>query len=161
MLMPKRVKFRRMQRGRMTGKATRGNTVSYGEYGLMALEPGWVKSNQIEAARIAMTRYTKRGGQVWIKIFPDKSVTMRAADSRMGSGKGTPEYWVAVVKPQRIMFEIAGVPEETAREALRLFMLRMQHATNQLDNPVKIREVKHDIARVKTVLAELAASDKQ
>ena len=120
MLMPKRVKFRRMQRGRMTGKATRGNTVAYGEYGLMALEPGWVKSNQIEAARIAMTRYTKRGGKVWIKIFPDKSVTMRAADSRMGSGKGTPEYWVAVVKPQRIMFEIAGVPEETAREALRL-----------------------------------------
>ena len=110
MLMPKRVKFRRMQRGRMTGKATRGNTVSYGEYGLMALEPGWVKSNQIEAARIAMTRYTKRGGQVWIKIFPDKSVTMRAADSRLGS----------VVKPQRVMFEIAGVPEEIAREALRL-----------------------------------------
>ena len=120
MLMPKRVKFRRMQRGRMTGKATRGNTVAYGEYGLMALKPGWVKSNQIEAARIAMTRYTKRGGQVWIKIFPDKSVTMRAADSRMGSGKGTPEYWVAVVKPQRVMFEIAGVPEEIAREALRL-----------------------------------------
>ena len=120
MLMPKRVKFRRMQRGRMTGKATRGNTVAYGEYGLMALEPGWVKSNQIVAARIAMTRYTKRGGQVWIKIFPDKSVTMRAADSRMGSGKGTPEYWVAVVKPQRVMFEIAGVPEEIAREALRL-----------------------------------------
>mgnify|MGYP000829269134 FL=1 len=120
MLMPKRVKFRRMQRGRMTGKATRGNTVSNGEFGLMALEPGWVKSNQIEAARIAMTRYTKRGGQVWIKIFPDKSVTMRAADSRMGSGKGTPEYWVAVVKPQRVMFEIAGVPEEIAREALRL-----------------------------------------
>ena len=120
MLMPKRVKFRRMQRGRMTGKATRGNTVSNGEFGLMALEPGWVKSNQIEAARIAMTRYTKRGGQVWIKIFPDKSVTMRAAESRMGSGKGTPEYWVAVVKPQRVMFEIAGVPEEIAREALRL-----------------------------------------
>ena len=120
MLMPKRVKFRRMQRGRMTGKATRGNTVSNGEFGLMALEPGWVKSNQIEAARIAMTRYTKRGGQVWIKIFPDKSVTMRAADSRMGSGKGTPEYWVAVVKPQRVMFEIAGIPEETTREALRL-----------------------------------------
>ena len=120
MLMPQRVKFRRMQRGRMTGKATRGNTVSNGEFGLMALEPGWVKSNQIEAARIAMTRYTKRGGQVWIKIFPDKSVTMRAADSRMGSGKGNPEYWVAVVKPGRVMFEIAGVPEEVAREALRL-----------------------------------------
>ena len=120
MLMPKRVKYRRMQRGRMTGKATRGNTVAYGEYGLVAEEPGWIKSNQIEAARIAMTRYTKRGGQVWIKIFPDKSVTMRAADSRMGSGKGNPEDWVAVVKPGRVMFEIAGVSEEVAREALRL-----------------------------------------
>ena len=120
MLMPKRVKYRRMQRGRMTGKATRGNTVAYGEYGLVAEEPGWIKSNQIEATRIAMTRYTKRGGQVWIKIFPDKSVTMRAADSRMGSGKGSPEYWVAVVKPGRVMFEIAGVSEEVAREALRL-----------------------------------------
>ena len=120
MLLPKRVKYRRMQRGRMTGKATRGNTVAYGEWGLVAEEPGWVKSNQIEAARIAMTRYTKRGGQVWIKIFPDKSVTMRAADSRMGSGKGNPEYWVAVVKPGRVMFEIAGVSEEVAREALRL-----------------------------------------
>ena len=104
----------------LTGKATRGNKVTYGEFGLVALEPAWITSNQIEAARIAMTRYTKRGGQVWIKIFPDKSVTMRAADSRMGSGKGTPEYWVAVVKPQRVMFEIAGVPEEIAREALRL-----------------------------------------
>ena len=120
MLLPKRVKYRRMQRGRMTGKATRGNTIAYGEYGLVAEEPGWIKSNQIEAARIAMTRYTKRGGQVWIKIFPDKSVTMRAADSRMGSGKGSPEYWVAVVKPGRVMFEIAGVSEEVAREALRL-----------------------------------------
>ena len=120
MLMPKRVKYRRMQRGRMTGKATRGNTVAYGESGLVAEEPGWIKSNQIEAARIAMTRYTKRGGQVWIKIFPDKSVTMRAADSRMGSGKGNPEYWVAVVKPGRVMFEIAGVSEDVAREALRL-----------------------------------------
>ena len=120
MLLPKRVKYRRMQRGRMTGKATRGNTVAYGEYGLVAEEPGWIKSNQIEAARIAMTRYTKRGGQVWIKIFPDKSVTMRAADSRMGSGKGSPEYWVAVVKTGRVMFEIAGVSEEVAREALRL-----------------------------------------
>ena len=120
MLLPKRVKYRRVHRGRLTGKATRGNKVTYGEFGLVALEPAWITSNQIEAARIAMTRYTKRGGQVWIKIFPDKSVTMRAADSRMGSGKGTPEYWVAVVKPQRIMFEIAGVPEEIAREALRL-----------------------------------------
>ena len=120
MLLPKRVKYRRMQRGRMTGKATRGNTVAYGEWGLVAEEPGWIKSNQIEAARIAMTRYTKRGGQVWIKIFPDKSVTMRAADSRMGSGKGNPEYWVAVVKPGRVIFEIKGVPEADAREALRL-----------------------------------------
>ena len=120
MLMPKRVKFRRMQRGRMTGKATRGNTVAYGEYGLMALEPGWVKSNQIEAARIAMTRYTKRGGKVWIKIFPDKPITEKPAETRMGSGKGSPEYWVAVVKPGRVIFEIAGVSEETAREALRL-----------------------------------------
>ena len=120
MLLPKRVKYRRVHRGRMTGKAMRGNTLAYGEYGLQATEPAWITSNQIEAARIAMTRYTKCGGQVWIKIFPDKSVTMRAADSRMGSGKGTPEYWVAVVKPQRVMFEIAGVPEETAREALRL-----------------------------------------
>ena len=120
MLMPKRVKYRRMQRGRMTGKATRGNTVAYGEWGLVAEEPGWIKSNQIEAARIAMTRYTKRGGQVWIKIFPDKPVTKKPADTRMGSGKGSPEFWVAVVKPGRIMFEIAGVPEEVAREALRL-----------------------------------------
>ena len=120
MLLPKRVKYRRVQRCRMLGKATRGNTVAYGEWGLVAEEPGWIKSNQIEAARIAMTRYTKRGGQVWIKIFPDKSVTMRAADSRMGSGKGNPEYWVAVVKPGRVMFEIAGVSEEVAREALRL-----------------------------------------
>ena len=206
MLLPKRVKYRRVHRGRMTGKATRGNTVTYGEFGLQALEPGWITSNQIEAARIAMTRYTKRGGQVWIKIFPDKPVTKKPADTRMGSGKGSPEFWVAVVKPGRVMFEIAGVPEETAREALRLashklpvktkivvreaaseaqeasevrkmnaeqlnekltglkkdlFFLRMQHATNQLDNPLKIRETKHDIARVKTVLRELQASDKQ
>ena len=120
MLMPKRVKYRRVQRGRMKGKATRGNTVTYGEFGLQAVEPGWIKSNQIEAARIAMTRYTKRGGQVWIKIFPDKPVTSKPAETRMGSGKGSPDYWVAVVKPGRVMFEIAGVPEETAREALRL-----------------------------------------
>ena len=120
MLMPKRVKYRRVQRGRMKGKATRGNTVTYGDWGLQAVEPGWIKSNQIEAARIAMTRYTKRGGQVWIKIFPDKPVTAKPAETRMGSGKGAPEYWVAVVKPGRVMFEIAGVPEEDAREALRL-----------------------------------------
>ena len=120
MLLPKRVKYRRVQRGRMKGKATRGNVVNYGEYGLQATEPCWITSNQIEAARVAMTRYTKRGGQVWIKIFPDKPVTQKPAETRMGSGKGSPEYWVAVVKPGRVMFEIAGVPEETAREALRL-----------------------------------------
>ncbi|MBQ8929624.1 MAG: 50S ribosomal protein L16 [Oscillospiraceae bacterium] len=120
MLLPKRVKYRRVQRGRMTGKATRGTEVNYGEYGLQAVEPAWITSNQIEAARVAMTRYTKRGGKVWIKIFPDKPVTQKPAETRMGSGKGSPEYWVAVVKPGRVMFEIAGVPEETAREALRL-----------------------------------------
>lgn len=120
MLMPKRVKYRRVQRGRMTGKATRGNTVTYGEFGLQAVEPSWITSNQIEAARVAMTRYTKRGGQVWIKIFPDKPVTQKPAETRMGSGKGSPEYRVAVVKPGRVLFEMAGVPEEVAREALRL-----------------------------------------
>ncbi len=120
MLMPKRVKYRRVHRGRMKGKAMRGNTVTYGTYGLEALEPAWITSNQIEAARIAMTRYIKRGGQVWIKIFPDKPVTQKPAETRMGSGKGSPEYWVAVVKPGRVMFEIAGVPEDVAREALRL-----------------------------------------
>ena len=120
MLLPKRVKYRRVQRGRLTGKALRGNKVSNGEYGLQALEPAWITSNQIEAARIAMTRYIKRGGQVWIKIFPDKPVTKKPAETRMGSGKGSPEFWVAVVKPGRIMFEIAGVSEEVAREALRL-----------------------------------------
>ena len=142
MLLPKRVKYRRVHRGRMTGKATRGNTVAYGEWGLVAEEPGWIKSNQIEAARIAMTRYTKRGGQVWIKIFPDKSVTMRAADSRMGSGKGNPEYWVAVVKPGRVMFEIAGVSEEVAREALRL-------ASHKL--PIKTKVVKREVVESQEV----------
>ena len=120
MLLPKRVKYRRVQRGNMKGKATRGNTVSHGEFGLVALEPSWVKSNQIEAARVALTRYIKRGGQVWIKIFPDKPVTQKPAETRMGSGKGSPEYWVAVVKPGRVLFEIAGVSEEIAREAMRL-----------------------------------------
>lgn len=120
MLMPKRVKRRRVHRGRMKGKANRGNTITYGEYGLQAMEPAWVTSNQIEAARIAMTRYIRRGGKVWIKIFPHKPVTEKPAETRMGSGKGSPEYWVAVVKPGRIMFEIAGVSEEVAREALRL-----------------------------------------
>ena len=120
MLLPKRTKYRKQQRGRMKGKASRGNFVAYGDYGLQATEPCWIKSNQIEAARIAMTRYIKRGGKVWIKIFPDKPVTAKPAETRMGSGKGALEYWVAVVKPGRVMFEIAGVPEETAREALRL-----------------------------------------
>ena len=120
MLLPKRVKYRRVQRGRMTGKATRGNFVSNGEFGLQATEPCWITSNQIEAARIAMTRYIKRGGQVWIKIFPDKPVTKKPAETRMGSGKGAPEYWVAVVKPGRVMFEIAGVDKELAEEAMRL-----------------------------------------
>ncbi|WZL77449.1 50S ribosomal protein L16 [Eubacteriales bacterium mix99] len=120
MLMPKRVKRRRVFRGRMKGKATRGNTVTYGQYGLQALDPCWITSNQIEAARIAMTRFMKRGGNVWVKIFPDKPVTEKPAETRMGKGKGSPEYWVAVVKPGRILFEVAGIPEETAREALRL-----------------------------------------
>ena len=120
MLMPKRVKYRRVQRGRMTGKATRGNFVAYGEYGLVAQEPCWLTSRQIEAARIAMTRYTKRGGKVWIKVFPDKPVTAKPAETRMGSGKGSPEYLVAVVKPGRVLFEVAGVSEEVAREAMRL-----------------------------------------
>ena len=120
MLMPKRVKRRRVFRGRMKGKAMRGNFLAYGDFGLVATEPSWITSQQIEAARIALTRYTKRGGQVWIKIFPDKPVTEKPAETRMGSGKGSPEYWVAVVKPGRVLFEIAGVPEETAREALRL-----------------------------------------
>ena len=120
MLLPKRVKYRRQQRGRMKGKALRGNFVSNGEYGLQALEPAWITSNQIEAARVAMTRYIKRGGQVWIKIFPDKPITEKPAETRMGSGKGSPEYWVAVVKPGRVLFEIKGVAEADAREALRL-----------------------------------------
>ena len=132
MLLPKRVKYRRVHRGRMTGKATRGNFVSNGEFGIQALEPAWITSNQIEAARIAMTRYITRGGQVWIKIFPDKPITEKPAETRMGSGKGSPEYWVAVVKPGRVMFEIAGVDEDTAREALRL-------AANKL--PIKCKFV--------------------
>lgn len=125
MLLPKRVKYRRQQRGRLKGRALRGNKVSYGDYGLVAMEPAWITSNQIEAARIAMTRHIKRGGQVWIKIFPHKPVTSKPAETRMGSGKGSPEYWVAVVKPGRVMFEIAGIPEEIAREALRLAMHKL------------------------------------
>ena len=133
MLMPKRVKYRRVHRGRLTGKAYRGNTVTYGEYGLQALEPTWITSNQIEAARIAINRYCKRFGKVWIKIFPDKPVTAKPAETRMGSGKGSPEYWVAVVKPGRVMFELAGVDEKIAREAMRL-------AANKL--PIKCKFVK-------------------
>ena len=125
MLLPKRVKYRRQQRGRLTGKAMRGNTISYGEFGLQAVEPAWITSQQIEAARIAMTRYTKRGGQVWIKIFPDKPVTQKPAETRMGSGKGSPEYWVAVVKPGRVLFEMGGISEADAREALRLAMHKL------------------------------------
>ena len=125
MLLPKRVKHRKQQRGRLTGKASRGNFVAYGDFGIVALEPGWITSNQIESARIAMTRYIKRGGQVWIKIFPDKPITEKPAETRMGSGKGSPEYWVAVVKPGRVLFEIKGVAEETAREAMRLAMHKL------------------------------------
>ena len=132
MLLPKRVKYRRVQRGRMKGKALRGNKVTYGDFGLQALEPAWITSNQIEAARVAMTRYCKRIGKVWIKIFPDKPVTQKPAETRMGSGKGSPEYWVAVVKPGRVMFELGGVSEATAREALRL-------AANKL--PIKCKFV--------------------
>ena len=135
MLLPKRVKYRRVQRGRMKGTAHRGNFVSNGEYGLMALEPCWLKANQIEAARIAMTRYIKRGGQVWIKVSPDKPVTQKPAETRMGSGKGAPEYWAAVVKPGRVMFEIAGIPEDVAKEAMRL-------AAHKL--PIKCKFVKRE-----------------
>ncbi|NLO82022.1 MAG: 50S ribosomal protein L16 [Clostridiales bacterium] len=135
MLMPKRVKYRKVQRGRMKGKANKGNYISYGEYGLQATEPGWVTSNQIEAARVALTRYMRRGGKVWVKIFPHKPVTKKPAETRMGSGKGSPEYWVAVVKPGRVMFEVAGVPEDVAREALRL-------ARHKL--PIKCKFVKRE-----------------
>ena len=142
MLLPKRVKYRRVHRGRMTGRAARGNKVAYGEWGLATTEPGWITSNQIEAARVAMTRHTKRGGQVWIKIFPDKPVTKKPAETRMGSGKGSPEFWVAVVKPGRVMFEIAGVSEEVAREALRL-------ASHKL--PIKSKIMKREDLEVQEV----------
>ena len=135
MLLPKRVKYRRVQRGRLKGVAHRGNKVNYGDFGLQALEPAWITSNQIEAARIAMTRYIKRGGKVWIKIFPDKPVTRKPAETRMGSGKGSPEYWVAVVKPGRVMFEMGGVSEEVAREAMRLAMHKL---------PIKCKFVKRE-----------------
>ena len=139
MLMPKRVKYRRQQRGRLKGRAYRGNTLAYGQFGLVAEEPAWITSNQIEAARIAMTRYTKRGGNVWIKIFPDKPVTEKPAETRMGSGKGSPEYWVAVVKPGRILFEMDGVSEEVAKEAMRL-------ASHKL--PIKCKFIKKEAEEV-------------
>ena len=135
MLLPKRVKYRRVHRGRLKGTAHKGTKVTYGDYGIQALEPAWITSNQIEAARIAMPRYIRRGGQVWIKIFPDKPVTKKPAETRMGSGKGSPEYWVAVVKPGRVLFEIAGVPEETAREAMRLAGYKL---------PIKTKFVKRE-----------------
>lgn len=135
MLSPRRTKFRKQQRGRMRGQATRGNTISFGQYALQALEPCWITSRQIEAGRRAMTRYIRRGGKIWIRIFPDKPVTMRAAETRMGSGKGAPEYWVAVVKPGRIMFELDGVPEEVAREAMRLAAFKLPIKTKFLVKP--------------------------
>ena len=142
MLMPKRVKYRRVHRGRLKGRALRGNRITSGTYGLIALEPAWITSNQIEAARIAMTRYTKRGGKVWIKIFPDKPITEKPAETRMGSGKGSPEYWVAVVKPGRVLFEMDGVSEEIAKEAMRLashkLPIKCRFVTReQLDNEVE------------------------
>ena len=140
MLMPKRVKHRKQFRGRMTGKALRGNKVTYGDFGLASLEPAWITSNQIEAARIAMTRYIKRGGQVWIKIFPDKPITEKPAETRMGSGKGSPEYWVAVVKNQKVMFEIGGVPEEEAREALRLAQHKLPIKTKIIAKEAPVSE---------------------
>jgi len=140
MLMPKRVKRRRVFRGRMKGKAHRGNFLAYGDYGLMATDPAWITSQQIEAARIALTRYTKRGGQVWIKIFPDKPVTEKPAETRMGSGKGSPEYWVAVVKPGRVLFEVKGVTEEVAREALRLASHKLPVKTKFIKREAEITE---------------------
>ena len=141
MLMPKRTKFRKVQRGRMKGAASRGNKVSYGEFGIQAMEPGWITGNQIEAARIAMTRYTKRSGQVWIKIFPDKPVSKKALGGRMGSGKGAPEYWVAVVKAQKVMFEIGGVSEEDAREALRLAQHKLPIKTKIIAREDAVSEI--------------------
>ena len=140
MLMPKRVKYRRVHRGRMTGKALRGNTLAYGEFGLQATEPGWITSNQIEAARIAMTRYIRRGGKVWIKIFPDKPITEKPAETRMGSGKGSPEYWVAVVKPGRILFEMDGVAEDVAKEAMRLAGHKLPIKTKFISKGTEVKE---------------------
>ena len=145
MLMPKRVKHRKQQRGRMKGKAQRGNFLAYGDYGIVAVNPGWVTSNQIEAARVAMTRFVKRGGQVWIKIFPDKPVTAKPAETRMGSGKGAPEYWVSVIKPGRVLFEMAGIPEETAREALRLAAHKLPITTKFIKKETVAEEANTEI----------------
>jgi large subunit ribosomal protein L16 len=145
MLMPKRVKRRKQQRGRMTGRATRGNVIAYGEFALVATEPGWIKSRQIEAARVAMTRYIKRGGQVWIDIFPHKPITQKPAETRMGSGKGNVEYWVAVVKPDRVLFEMAGIPEDQAREALRLASTKL---------PIKCKFIKKESVAAAAPVAE-------
>ncbi len=161
MLMPKRVKHRKQQRGRMKGKATRGNWVSYGEWGLAASEPAWITSNQIEAARIAMTRYMKRGGAVWIKIFPDKPVTKKPAETRMGKGKGSPEYWVAVVKPGRVMFEVAGVDEKTAKEALRLAMHKLPIKCHVIkaDEDRRIEQAERKMAPLEELLPELGEDE--
>ena len=158
MLMPKRVKRRKQFRGSMAGKALRGNVISHGEFGLVAQDPCWIKSNQIEAARVAMTRYIKRGGKVWIKIFPDKPVTAKPAETRMGSGKGSTEYWVAVVKPGRVMFEIAGVPEEVAREALRLAMHKLPCRCKIASNELRAKsnqELKEELVSAKKELFNL------
>ena len=154
MLMPKRVKRRRVFRGRMKGRAQRGNFLAYGDYGIVAIEPAWVTSQQIEAARVALTRHTRRGGQVWIKIFPDKPVTEKPAETRMGSGKGSPEYWVAVVKPGRVLFEVKGVPEETAREALRL----AQHKLPLRTKFIKREHIEDQAAGMADIPADAAAN---
>lgn len=156
MLMPKRVKYRRQHRGRMKGKASRGNFVAYGQYGLQALEPAWITANQIEAARVAINRYLRRGGTVWIKIFPDKSVTAKPAETRMGSGKGSPEYWVAVVKPGRVLFELAGIPEKTAREAFRLAMHKLPIKCKFVRSERKLSE--EEYARFAEVQADVVES---
>ena len=160
MLMPKRVKYRRVHRGRMKGKASRGNTLSYGDFGLMAMEPSWITSNQIEAARISMTRYIKRGGNVWIKIFPDKPVTEKPAETRMGSGKGSPEYWVAVVKPGRVMFEMDGIPEDVAREAMRLAMhklpVKCKFVTKKIIEEMQNKKTEEKAARKAAAAAQKA-----
>ena len=160
MLMPKRVKHRKQQRGSMKGRAYRGNKVTYGDFGIMAMEPTWITSNQIEAARVAMTRHIKRGGDVWIKIFPDKPVSAKPIGTRMGSGKGALEYWVAVVNPGRVMFEIGGVADDLEKVLVCakkvLLNLRFQNASNQLDNTARIKEVRKNIARIQTVMTQKA-----